>query len=129
MKTIKLLFCFLIALLAFTTSCKKISKKDRVVYGQIADSAKAPIANTTFSLIVLKLGSGITSVDEEKPFSFVTDASGNFRVTFQSENDRELMITYPGVTIFGENAGMPYWNKHVGKDMEFDAGVVTAQRK
>jgi hypothetical protein len=116
----------LIACLVFaiTNSCKKASKRDRTVYGQIRykDSSDKPIANTAF-LLQTETSGGYPSKLTHESFPFSTDGGGNFKVVFHASNSANVHITYPGSDI---NSNF-FWSK-TADDIKWDvnAGVIYA---
>lgn len=110
-------------------SCTKLSEKDRVAFGQIVDSVNSPIANVEFALMTVKYDNSLSASNGYQyvtEYKFISDANGNFRVTFKAKKSEDICIAYPGMS---PEKGEYYWSKDAGKQIEFNVGVLKMPRR
>ncbi|MBA3830052.1 MAG: hypothetical protein H0X33_14015 [Taibaiella sp.] len=117
----------------FFAACQKTNTY--VVHGQIVDttgSLNAPIATTTFSLKVFTSSSTPSGPNQKTLYTFATDATGNFNVSFDAKNIVGIELGYPfQLSAISPNIDSPIWyaTEIPNRQYDYNAGVIKTKKQ
>ena len=114
---------FILCLLAALSACEKDSTSRKQVFGRMVDSNNNGTVVKQYVLHVLT-GDTRSAARSAVAYYFLTDSSGNFRVTFAEVEPSTLSVTYKDEQAY---TGKSLWKHPIDFDTELDAGVIKEQ--